>query len=96
VPIVGRWHYDNPLRVTLRASGDGPLSVFGDVVSKGGITVDYRYHIVADGDRCRVTDVVVLHTPVGLARFSASKAREVQLSRPATLQRRLAAIPPVA
>jgi hypothetical protein len=89
VPLIGRWHYDNPLRVTLLASGDGPFAVFGDVVSKGGITVDYHYDITAEGDGCRVVDVVTLRTPFGLAGFSARKAREVQLSRPATLAERL-------
>ncbi|WP_438353367.1 hypothetical protein [Microbacterium sp. CJ88] len=89
VPIIGRWHYDNPLRVTLLASGAGPFVVHGDVVSTGGITVEYRYDIADDGDGCRVVDLVTLRTPFGLAGFAARKAREVQLWRPATLAGRL-------
>jgi hypothetical protein len=89
VPIVGRWTYDNPLRVTLFGAGDDPFVVHGEVESTGGIHVDYRYDIEAVGDGCRVRDVVTLRTPFGLAGFSARRAREVQLSRPATLAARL-------
>jgi hypothetical protein len=93
VPIVGRWRYDNPLRVTLYGEGDGPFVVHGEVESNGGIHVDYRYDIVAEGAGCRVHDVVSLRTPFGLAGFSAKRAREVQLGRPGVLAARLGADP---
>jgi hypothetical protein len=90
VGIIGRWTYDNPLRVTLFGDGDGPFVVHGEVESNGGIHVDYRYDISAEGEGCRVRDVVSLKTPFGLAGFSASRARAVQLGRPAVLAERLA------
>jgi hypothetical protein len=90
VPIVGRWTYDNPLRVTLFGAGTGPFVVHGAVESNGGIHVDYRYDIDPDGDGCRVRDVVSLRTPFGLAGFSARRARAVQLGRPGVLAERLA------
>jgi hypothetical protein len=64
--------------------------VQGEVESPGAIHVDYRYDITPTDDGCRVVDVVSLRTPFGLAGFAASRARDVQLSRPATLASRLA------
>lgn len=99
VPIVGRWTFDNPLRVTLlgevQGDADGPFLVHGEVESTGAIHVDYRYEISRDADGrdadgCRVVDVVTLRTPFGLAAFSASRARDVQLGRPRVLRERLA------
>lgn len=89
VPIVGRWTYDNPLRITLFGDGDGPFVVHGGVASNGGVHVDYRYDIADEGAGCRVIDVVTLRTPFGLTGFAASRARAVQQGRPAVLARRL-------
>lgn len=92
VPIVGAWTVDNPLGVTLlgERTSDGAFAVHGEVESTGGVHVGYRYDIQADGEGCRVLDVMTLRTPFGLARFAATRARSVQLGRPAVLVGRLA------
>lgn len=89
VPIVGAWHIDNPIKVTIVAEGDGPFVVRGDVDSPGGVTLAYRYDIADSGGGCALVDEITLTAPLGLTRFAASRARAVQLARARILAERL-------
>jgi hypothetical protein len=91
--FLGLVRHDNVIRVTLRTE-DTRLPyeavVGGEVVSPGGVRMDYRFTITARGDGgSRVVDVLHLHTPFGLLRFAAGKAGAVQAERGRVLARRL-------
>jgi hypothetical protein len=86
-----RWgplHYDNIIEVALRL-GEG--TVTGDVVSPGGVRLDYGYRIEPAANGTRVTDHVGLSAPFGLLRFAAGQARKVQAARSEELARRFGA-----
>ncbi|WIX79398.1 hypothetical protein QRX50_00850 [Amycolatopsis carbonis] len=85
--FFGFLRHDNPIVVTLRTTGSA--AVHGDVVSPGGVRMGYRFDLEPDGGSTRVTDTLRLHTPPGLLRFAASRARAVQLARAGILAERL-------
>lgn len=89
-PVFGNLSYDNVIAVTLVADA-ADLTVSGDVVSPGRVRMAYRFGITPDGDGAAVTDTLLLRAPLGLRRFAASRAREVQLARARILAERLAA-----
>ncbi|MEU4829518.1 SRPBCC family protein [Streptosporangium sp. NPDC023615] len=79
--------YDNMIKVTLRST---PRTVEGEVVSPGGVRMDYRFTLTGDGRGTEVEDVLVVHAWIRpLLNFAARKAREVQLARAALLASRL-------
>lgn len=84
----GFLRHDNRIAVTLRTGND---RLWGEVVSPGGVRMDYGYTFVAEGDHTTVTDTLRLRAPIGLRRFAASQARTVQLHRGRVLADRLAA-----
>jgi carbon monoxide dehydrogenase subunit G len=88
--VFGKLSYDNVIAVTLVADRNA-LIVGGDVTSPGWVRMTYRYEITPAGDGAAVTDTLMLRAPLGLRRFAASRAREVQLARARTLAERLAA-----
>ncbi|NAS25299.1 hypothetical protein GT755_26900 [Herbidospora sp. NEAU-GS84] len=63
----------------------------GDVVSPGGVRVDWGYRIDAVPGDTRVTDHYRLSAPFGLLRFSMGQAKKVQVARGRELARRFAA-----
>lgn len=84
--LFGFLRYHNRIAVTLRAGKD---RVWGEVVSPGGVRIDYGYTFVPDGDTTSVTDTMRLRVPFGLGRFAAGQARAVQLTRGKRLAERL-------
>jgi hypothetical protein len=88
-PVFGKLSYDNVIAVTLVADGDD-LTVRGDVRSPGWVRMAYRFDLAPDGGGAAVTDSLLLRAPLGLRRFAASRAREVQLARARILAERLA------
>ncbi|MBB5781464.1 SRPBCC family protein [Nonomuraea jabiensis] len=71
--------YDNLIEVTLRATGE---AVEGEVVSPGGVRLDYRFGLAADGAGTEVEDRLTVDAAVRpLLWYAARKAREVQLAR---------------
>ncbi|QRP44861.1 SRPBCC family protein [Amycolatopsis sp. FDAARGOS 1241] len=85
--FLGFLRHDNPIAVTIRTTGSS--AVHGEVVSPGGVRMGYRFDLEPDGAGTRVTDTLRLHTPPGLLRFAASRARAVQLARAGVLADRL-------
>lgn len=88
--VFRKLSYDNVIAVTLVADDDD-LTVSGDVVSPGRVRMAYRFGITPEGDGAAVTDRLLLRAPLGLRRFAASRARQVQLARARILAERLAA-----
>lgn len=88
-PVFGKLSYDNVIAVTLVADGDD-LTVRGDVRSPGWVRMAYRFDIAPDGGGAAVADSLLLRAPLGLRRFAAARAREVQLARARILAERLA------
>lgn len=84
--LFGPFRHDNRIAVTLRTGKD---RLWGEVVSPGGVRMDYGYTFVAEGDRTTVTDTLRLRAPFGLRRFAAGQARTVQLHRARVLTERL-------
>ncbi|WP_066375398.1 SRPBCC family protein [Herbidospora mongoliensis] len=79
---------DNVIEVTLRL-GEGAIT--GDVVSPGGVRVDWGYHIDAVPGGTRVVDHYRLSAPFGLLRFAMGQAKKVQVARGRELTRRFEA-----
>ncbi|TKK90764.1 SRPBCC family protein [Herbidospora galbida] len=84
----GPLRHDNVIEVTLRL-GEGTIT--GDVVSPGGVRVDWGYRIDAVPGGTRVVDHYRLSAPFGLLRFSVGQAKKVQAARGRELTRRFAA-----
>ncbi|MFI9843503.1 SRPBCC family protein [Nonomuraea sp. NPDC051941] len=71
--------YDNLIEVTLRATEDG---IEGEVDSPGGVRLDYRFGLTADGMGTAVEDVLTVHARLGpVLRYAVRKARQVQVAR---------------
>jgi hypothetical protein len=91
--FLGLIRHDNIIRVTLRtedAELPGGATVSGEVVSPGGVRMDYRFAVTAQGDGASlVADTLHLHAPFGLLRYAAGKAGAVQAERGRVLARRL-------
>ncbi|MFG1704247.1 SRPBCC family protein [Nonomuraea sp. M3C6] len=84
--FLGFLKYDNLIKVTLRCTAEG---VEGEVDSPGGVRLDYRFGLAADGAGTEVEDVLTVHATFGpLLRYAAGKAREVQLARAGVLAER--------
>lgn len=84
--------YDNVIAATLVADGAGlprTATVSGDVRSPGGVRMAYRFTVELYGPGCVLTDVLRLRAPLGLLRFSAARARAVQIARARVLAGRL-------
>ncbi|MFJ9841526.1 SRPBCC family protein [Kitasatospora sp. NPDC101155] len=91
--FLGLVRHDNVIRVSLR-SEDARLpdeaTVSGEVVSPGGVRMDYRFTVTARGDGgSLVVDRLRLHAPFGLLHYAAGKAGAVQAERGRVLARRL-------
>ncbi|MFD8482412.1 SRPBCC family protein [Kitasatospora sp. NPDC059673] len=91
--FLGLVRHDNAIRVSLRTE-DARLpdeaTISGEVVSPGGVRMDYRFAVTARGDGgSLVVDLLRLHTPVGLLHYAAGKAAAVQAERARVLARRL-------
>lgn len=91
--FLGLVRHDNVIRVSLRI-GDAGLpseaTVSGKVVSPGGVRMDYRFGVTAQGQSgSLVVDTLRLHAPFGLLRYAAGKAGAVQAERGLVLARRL-------
>ncbi|MFJ9693265.1 SRPBCC family protein [Kitasatospora sp. NPDC101183] len=93
--FLGLVRHDNVIQVTLRAEGarlPGEAVVSGEVVSPGGVRMDYRFAITARGEGgSLVVDTLRLHAPFGLLRYAAGKAGAVQAERGRVLAVRLGA-----
>ncbi|MDH6577256.1 SRPBCC family protein [Kitasatospora sp. MAP5-34] len=93
--FLGLVSHDNVIRVTLRTESarlPGEATVSGEVVSPGGVRMDYRFAVTArDGGGSVVVDTLQLHAPFGLLRYAAGKAGAVQAERGRVLARRLGA-----
>ncbi|MER5637894.1 SRPBCC family protein [Kitasatospora sp. NPDC002227] len=91
--FLGVVRHDNVIQVTLRTEDDrlpGEATVSGEVVSPGGVRMDYRFEVAARPDGgCLVTDTLHLRAPFGLLRYAAGKAGAVQAERARVLARRL-------
>jgi hypothetical protein len=84
--FLGLVKYDNLIKVTLRTTGDG---VEGEVDSPGGVRLDYRFQLTADGEGTEVEDVLVVHATLKpIFWYATRKAREVQLARAGILAER--------
>ncbi|MEV0231776.1 SRPBCC family protein [Nonomuraea sp. NPDC050786] len=84
--FLGFLRYDNLTEVTLRASREG---VEGEVDSPGGVRLDYRFRLAADGEGTAMEDVLTVRATFGpLLRYAARKARQVQLARAQVLAER--------
>ncbi|MEV6038620.1 SRPBCC family protein [Nonomuraea sp. NPDC052116] len=71
--------YDNLIEVTLRATEDG---IEGEVDSPGGVRLDYRFGLTADGMGTAVEDVLTVYARLGpVLRYAVRKARQVQVAR---------------
>ncbi|GAA2816574.1 hypothetical protein GCM10010441_46400 [Kitasatospora paracochleata] len=91
--FLGLVRHDNVIQVSLRTE-DARLpdeaTVSGEVVSPGGVRMDYRFALTARaGGGSRVVDRLRLHAPLGLLRYAAGKAGAVQAERGRVLARRL-------
>ncbi|MFD8788079.1 SRPBCC family protein [Kitasatospora sp. NPDC059599] len=91
--FLGLVRHDNVIQVSLRTE-DARLpdeaTVSGEVVSPGGVRMDYRFVVTALGDGgSLVVDRLRLHAPFGLLRYAAGKAGAVQAERGRVLARRL-------
>jgi hypothetical protein len=91
--FLGLVRHDNVIQVSLRTE-DARLpdeaTVSGEVVSPGGVRMDYRFALTArDGGGSLVVDRLRLRAPFGLLRFAAGKAGAVQAERGRVLARRL-------
>ncbi|MGW3038520.1 SRPBCC family protein [Kitasatospora sp. NPDC001159] len=93
--FLGLVSHDNIIQVTLRTESarlPGEATVSGEVVSPGGVRMDYRFAVTArDGGGSVVVDTLRLHAPFGLLRYAAGKAGAVQAERGRVLARRLGA-----
>ncbi|MGX4738342.1 SRPBCC family protein [Kitasatospora griseola] len=91
--FLGLVQHDNVIRVSLRIEDAGlpaEATVSGEVVSPGGVRMDYRFAVTARGaDGSLVVDRLRLHAPFGLLRYAAGKAGAVQAERGRVLARRL-------
>ncbi|MGW4379314.1 SRPBCC family protein [Kitasatospora sp. NPDC004531] len=95
--FLGLLHHDNLIRVSLHTEDAGPAgaTVSGNVVSPGGVRMDYRFAITPRGTNgSHVVDTLHLHAPFGLLRYAAKQATAVQTARARALAHRLAATPP--
>jgi hypothetical protein len=88
--LFGFVRHDNRIAVTIRATAS---AVHGEVAAPGGVRMAYRFDLEGDGAGTLVTDTLRLHTPPGLLRFAAARARAVQLARADELSRRLSRSP---
>jgi hypothetical protein len=91
--FLGLVQHDNVIQVSLRTE-DGRLpdeaTVSGEVVSPGGVRMDYSFAVTARGDGgSQVVDRLLLHAPFGLLRYAAGKAGAVQAERGRVLAQRL-------
>jgi hypothetical protein len=90
--FLGLVRHDNVIQVSLRTE-DARLpdeaTVSGEVVSPGGVRMDYRFAVTAQGGDSLVVDRLRLHAPFGLLRYAAGKAAAVQAERGRVLARRL-------
>lgn len=91
--FLGLVRHDNVIQVSLRTE-DARLpdeaTVSGEVVSPGGVRMDYCFTVAASGDGgSLVVDRLWLHAPFGLLRYAAGKAGAVQAERGRVLARRL-------
>lgn len=91
--FLGLVRHDNVIQVSLRTE-DARLpdeaTVSGEVVSPGGVRMDYRFAITAQGEaNSLVVDTLRLRAPLGLLRYAAGKAAAVQAERGRVLARRL-------
>ncbi|MDH6131432.1 hypothetical protein P3T37_000801 [Kitasatospora sp. MAA4] len=91
--FLGLVRHDNVIQVSLRTE-DARLpdeaTISGEVVSPGGVRMDYRFAVTARGDGgSLVADRLRLHAPFGLLRYAAGKAGAVQAERGRVLARRL-------
>ncbi|GAA1233466.1 hypothetical protein GCM10009665_24680 [Kitasatospora nipponensis] len=91
--FLGLVSHDNVIQVTLRTEDarlPGGAAVSGEVVSPGGVRMDYRFAVTArDGGGSVVVDTLRLRAPFGLLRYAAGKAAAVQAERGRVLARRL-------
>ena len=91
--FLGLIQHDNLIKVSLRtetAELPDEASVYGEVISPGGVRMDYRFAITAHGDAASlVVDTLHLHTPLGLLRYAAGQAGSVQANRGRVLAQRL-------
>ncbi|GAB1822805.1 SRPBCC family protein [Herbidospora sp. RD11066] len=78
----------NVIDVTLRL-GDGVIT--GDVVSPGGVRIEWGYRFVPVPGGTDLVDHYRLSAPFGLLRFSMSQAKKVQVARGQELVRRFQA-----
>ncbi|RAG80704.1 SRPBCC family protein [Streptacidiphilus pinicola] len=91
--FLGLIQHDNVIRVSLRTENaqlPDAAAVSGEVISPGGVRMDYRFAITSHGDAgSLVVDTLRLHTPLGLLRYAASQAGSVQANRGRVLAQRL-------
>ncbi|MDH6143738.1 MULTISPECIES: SRPBCC family protein [Kitasatospora] len=91
--FFGLVRHDNVIQVSLRTE-DARLpdeaTVSGEVVSPGGVRMDYLFAVTTRGDGgSLVVDRLRLHAPFGLLHYAAGKAGAVQAERGRVLARRL-------
>ncbi|MDH6109056.1 hypothetical protein P3T36_006021 [Kitasatospora sp. MAP12-15] len=91
--FLGLVRHDNVIQVSLRTE-DARLpdeaTVSGEVISPGGVRMDYRFAVTArDDGGSLVVDRLRLYTPFGLLHYAAGKAGAVQAERGRVLARRL-------
>jgi hypothetical protein len=91
--FLGLIRHDNVIQVSLRTEDTrlpAEATVGGEVVSPGGVRMDYRFAITARGDDgSLMLDTLRLHAPFGLLRYAAGKAGAVQAERGRVLAQRL-------
>ncbi|WP_441246940.1 SRPBCC family protein [Kitasatospora sp. McL0602] len=91
--FLGLIRHDNVIRVSLRTEDallPDEATVSGEVVSPGGVRMDYCFAVAASGDGgSLVVDQLRLHAPFGLLRYAAGKAGAVQAERGRVLALRL-------
>jgi hypothetical protein len=91
--FLGLVQHDNVIQVSLRTEDarlPGEATVSGEVVSPGGVRMDYRFAVTARSDGgALVVDTLRLHAPFGLLHYAAGKAGAVQAERGRVLARRL-------
>ncbi|GAA2803447.1 SRPBCC family protein [Crossiella cryophila] len=76
---------DNVIEASMRL---GARTVSGDVVSPGGVRLDYEFRIEAVAEGTRLVDHYRLSAPFGVLRFAVGQAKKVQVARGRELARR--------
>ncbi|GGU43580.1 SRPBCC family protein [Lentzea flava] len=82
---LGPLRHDNLIEVALRL---GDMIVSGDVVSPGGVRLDYVYRVSPASGGALVIDQYRLSAPFGLLWFAVAQAKKVQAARGRELVRR--------